>query len=63
MRNTVYFGGNGITQALIVLAVYFVIAAVLTSYLGWFRTPEIPITPETERDSAAMTSAAAISPP
>jgi hypothetical protein len=59
MRNTVYFGGNSITQALIVLGVYFVVAAVLSR----FRTPEIPITPETERDSTAMTSAAAISPP
>jgi hypothetical protein len=59
MRNTVYFSGNGTTQALIILLVYLVVFAVIIGFLDWkHRTaPEIPqVTPETE----ALTAATAV---
>jgi hypothetical protein len=53
MRNTVYFGGNGTTQALIILLAYFVVFAVILGILDWYRrpAPEIPEVPP-ERDAA-----------
>lgn len=54
LRNSIYFHGNGITQALTVLLVYFVVAAVILSLLDWYRSPQIPVTPETETEAAAM---------
>lgn len=39
LRNTVYFDGQGITQYLLVLLGYAVVAGVISSLLGWFRTP------------------------
>jgi hypothetical protein len=54
LHNAIYFHGNGTTQALVVLLLYFVIAAVALSLLGWFRSPRIPITPDTEAEATAM---------
>jgi hypothetical protein len=53
MRNTVYFGGNGTTQALIILLAYFVVFAIILIILDWYRrpAPEIPEVPP-ERDAA-----------
>jgi hypothetical protein len=59
MRNTVYFSGNGTTQALIVLLVYLVVFAVILGILDWKHrsAPETPeVTPETE----ALTAATAV---
>jgi hypothetical protein len=59
LHNAIYFHGNGTTQALVVLLLhavilYAVIAAVALSLLGWFRSPRIPITPDTETEATAM---------
>jgi hypothetical protein len=55
LRNSIYFDGNGITQALIVLLVYLVVLAVVLAILEYWRRPavEIPITRETEAQAAA----------
>jgi hypothetical protein len=57
MRNTVYFGGNGTAQALIVLLAYFVLFTVILGLLDWYRrpAPETPdVTPETEDLTVAV---------
>ncbi|MHB9862305.1 ABC-2 transporter permease [Streptomyces sp. YIM S03343] len=54
LRNTIYFDGHGTTQALTVLLVYLVIPAAVLSLLGWFRTPQLPITPQAEAEAAAV---------
>jgi len=57
MRNTVYFGGNGTTQALIVLLVYLVVFGTILGILDWYRrpAPEVPdVTPETETATVAV---------
>ena len=56
LRNTIYFHGNGTTQPLIVLLIYVVVAGLVIGFFNWFRSPELPITPETEVDAAAMTA-------
>jgi hypothetical protein len=51
MRNTVYFGGNGTAQALIVHLAYFVVFNIILGLLDWYRrpAPELPdVTSETE---------------
>jgi hypothetical protein len=55
LKNTVYFGGNGTAQALIILLAYFVVFAVILGILDWRRhtAPEGPITRETEEAVAA----------
>jgi hypothetical protein len=55
LRNTVYFGGNGTAQALIVLLAYAVVFAAILGILDWYRrpAPELPITRETEAQAAA----------
>ncbi|WUH90883.1 hypothetical protein OG900_12805 [Streptomyces sp. NBC_00433] len=55
LRNTVYFDGHGTTQALIVLLLYLVIPAIALGFLDWFRTPDIPIAPDTEAEATALT--------
>ena len=57
-----YFHGNGISLALTVLLIYAVVAATALGFLDWFRSPEIPITPETEVDAAAMTAPVGAAP-
>lgn len=57
MRNTVYFGGNGTAQALIVLLAYLVVFATILGILDWYRrpAPEVPdVTPETEIATVAV---------
>ncbi|MCE0765174.1 hypothetical protein LWC35_20045 [Pseudonocardia kujensis] len=63
LRNTVYFDGHGIAPHLWVLLGYLVAAGVISSLLGWFRTPRSPISSETESQATAMTNAAAAAPP
>jgi hypothetical protein len=55
LKNTVYFGGNGTSQALIILLAYFVVFAVILGILDWRRRPglEAPISRETEESVAA----------
>ncbi|TXL85637.1 hypothetical protein [Streptomyces sp. IB2014 016-6] len=55
LRNWIYFDGHGTTQALIVLLLYLLIPGVALVFLGWFRTPQIPVTPETEAEATAVT--------
>ncbi|MEV0783488.1 hypothetical protein AB0I52_11010 [Streptomyces sp. NPDC050423] len=55
LRNWIYFDGHGTTQALIVLLLYLLIPGVALGFLGWFRTPQIPVTPETEAEATAVT--------
>ena len=60
LRNTVYFGGNGIGQALTVLLAYTVIAGAILFFLDWYRPQELSI-PGVDKDTAA--DAAAVSVP
>ena len=55
LHNTIYFSGHGITQALLVLSLYAGVSALILGFFEWFRTPQVPVTPETEIDAAAMT--------
>ncbi|WP_331769053.1 hypothetical protein OG948_34990 (plasmid) [Embleya sp. NBC_00888] len=55
LRNTIYFDGHGTTQALVVLLVYLAIPAIALALLDRFRTPEIPVTRETEAEATALT--------
>jgi hypothetical protein len=57
IHNTMYFDGHGTTQALIVLGVYAVVFGALSSFLGWYRTPKLPVTPQTELQAASVTVA------
>jgi hypothetical protein len=56
LHNTIYFSGNGTTQALVVLLIYAVVFAVILGVLDWYHTstPTIPLTPETADEAAAM---------
>ena len=56
LRNTIYFDGNGISQALIILLAYLVVFAVILAILQYWRrpSPDIPITRETEAQAAAV---------
>ena len=56
LRNTIYFDGNGISQALIILLAYLVVFAVILAILQYWRrpAPEIPVTRETETEAAAV---------
>lgn len=56
LRNTVYFHGHGITQALTVILIYAVVAAVIVGLLDHWptRTPQVPVSTETETETAAM---------
>ncbi|MFJ3832808.1 hypothetical protein ACIPWI_33375 [Streptomyces sp. NPDC090046] len=55
LRNTIYFDGHGTTQALVVLLVYLAVPAIALALLDRFRTPEIPLTRETEAEATALT--------
>ena len=52
-----------LTKYLLVMLGYAVVAGVISSLLGWFRTPRGPVSAETEIDATAMTSAAVAAPP
>ena len=57
LRNTVYFGGNGIGQALTILLIYAIGAGALLAFLDWRRSPEpsVPgIDATTSADAAAV---------
>ncbi|QJT02972.1 hypothetical protein G9272_24010 [Streptomyces asoensis] len=56
LRNSIYFDGHGTTQALIVMLLYLVVPAAALGFLNWFRTPQIPVAPETEAEAAAVTA-------
>jgi hypothetical protein len=55
LRNSIYFHGNGITQAPVVLLVYALVGALVLGLLDWFRSP-LPelVTPETEDEAVTM---------
>jgi len=59
LKNSVYFGGNGTTQALVVLLAYLVVFGVILGILDWRRrrAPEVPITRETEEAVATTVPA------
>lgn len=57
IHNTMYFNGHGTTQALVILGIYFVVAGVASSFLGWFRTPKLPVETDTELEAASVTVA------
>jgi len=56
LDHTIYFHGNGITQPLVTLLLYAVIAAVILGVFEWVRTPTppSPVTPETEAEATDM---------
>ncbi|MGW7062717.1 hypothetical protein ACWGHM_30000 [Streptomyces sp. NPDC054904] len=54
LRNTIYFDGHGITQALIVLLL-LAVPAVARVLLYRFRTPTSRVTPGTEAEASAVT--------
>ena len=54
LHNTLYFHGNGTTQALVVLLVYLAVAAIILGLIEWVPTPPSPVTPETEVEATAM---------
>src|SRR5262249_10586128 len=57
MRNTVYFGGNGTAQALIILLAYLLVFAPILDILVSSRRPatKVPdVTPETEAANVAV---------
>jgi hypothetical protein len=63
MRNTVYFGGNGTAQALIILLAYLVVFGAILGILDWYRrpAPEVPdVTPETEVATVAVSVPAGV---
>jgi hypothetical protein len=63
LKNTVYFGGNGTAQALIILLAYFVVFAVILGILDWRRQPakeEGPISRQTEEAVAATAAPAGV---
>ena len=57
IHNTMYYNGNGITQALVILGIYAVVFGVLSQLLGSYRTPPQPVTPETELQAASVSIA------
>ena len=59
LRNTVYFGGNGIAQALTVLLMYTIAAGALLAFLDWRRSPE-PSVPGIDATTSADAAAVAV---
>jgi hypothetical protein len=59
MQHAVYFDGNGITQALVILFLYLVVFGVILGVLDWYRRPEPTIQAVTP-DAQAGTTAVAI---
>jgi len=57
IHNTMYYNGNGITQALVILGIYAVVFGALSQLLGWYRTPRQPVTPETDLQAASVSIA------
>lgn len=62
LRNSVYFDGNGISQALIILLAYLVVFAVILGIFDWRRRrdPELPIDRETEAQAAFAATPAGV---
>jgi hypothetical protein len=58
LRNSVYFDGNGITQALFVLLAYFVVLAVVIGILDWYRRPPLGFRRSRTRPMASAAAAA-----
>jgi hypothetical protein len=55
LQHSVYFGGNGTSQALIILLAYFAVFAVIIGIFDWRRRsdPPLPVSRETEAGVAA----------
>lgn len=58
LRDTVYFGGHGISQPLTILLAYTVIAGAILAYLDW-RPPPEPTVPGLDSPTAADAAALA----
>ena len=60
LKNTIYFNGNGIAQALIFLLAWLVVFAVIVGVLDWYRrpAPELPVSREVEAQAAAAATPA-----
>ncbi|MFF0343384.1 hypothetical protein [Kribbella sp. NPDC004875] len=58
LRNTVYFGGNGITRPLVVLGAYLVVFGALLGVLDWWRKPGLEVKDVSKTAEAASASAA-----
>lgn len=59
LRNTLYFGGNGIGQALTVLLIYTVVAGAILGFLDWYRSPELSV-PGLDEETAADAGAVSV---
>lgn len=59
LRNSLYFDGHGIGQALTVLAVYAVVGAAVLMFLDWYRSPELEA-PGLDTDDATGAATTAI---
>ena len=57
LRNSVYFGGNGIGQALTVLLAYTIISGGILFFLEWYRPEELSVA-GLDKDTAADAAAA-----
>jgi hypothetical protein len=57
IHNTMYFNGRGITQALVILGIYVVVFGALSGFLGRYRTPQQPLTPEASLQAASVSVA------
>jgi hypothetical protein len=60
LHYTIYFNGNGTTEALSVLLAYFVIGAVILGVLDW--TPHEAVVPQDFSDAAAMSAPVGATP-
>lgn len=58
LRNTIYFGGHGTTEALVVLLAYGVVLGVVIGIFDWRRRPDREVTSMT-RETEAQAAAAA----
>ncbi len=53
-----YYNGNGITQALVILGIYALVFGALSQLLGSYRTPRLKhVTPETDLQAASVSIA------
>ncbi len=59
LRDTIYFGGHGISQALTILIAYAVVAGGILAYLDW-RPPPEPSVPGLDAPTAADAAAVAV---
>lgn len=56
IHDTIYFDGNGTSQALLVLLAYLVVFGIILAVLDWrgAKTPDLGVSAETENEAAAV---------